>query len=1063
MSEPSREQRLAALERAVGEFDVAHASALEELRNRIDSLRHELVSGAESTAFAVDTAPVGPESVAVRCASCTAEWPAGTRFCQACGRDLAPSPAVVPSVAAGALTCSFCASSWPVDTRFCKSCGRPLLAPPEPVVAAALPVQTPPPSRPATPSPSRLAPASASRTSAPSSREPAVPSVPLRDRLPEMTLTMLLAWVGGIVTVAGLTFLFVLAASRGWITPGMRLGIGTALSTGLLGASLRMHRRHGKLDAALACAGVGIAGLYTTLAAATLVYNDLSRAQALAGAGVIAFVAIGAALVIDAEAVALFGVGIAMIAPAVVVGEITSVGLLFTAVMAAAAIPLRYARGWWLLPASTVLLGAPQAAGLIVESHGHAGGWMVAPVMLAIVWMCLMYQQALTHRAPRALNGPTAAYASVSFATALATSYAAGPATTFGSPLRGWLMLVVAAAFAISAALPVLLGRPHADLTDLLGAYALTACAAGGGVLLHGPVLVSGWAVEGAALAIVAARVATRGPSGELGISLRERGVRLYVAASAYLVLALLATPRSSPPAAAFTIERWGAHQGLLGLALLALSLGAWSFVALRSSYPWRRWSVAAPITVLAYAAMFLVSGQAVVVGWCLLAVACAAAVFTPRMRALVGETVAVTAAASLTSLAALVTLHAFARPAVAATIAQWGSYDGLVSLAAILVATGTATAAVLATDYPWRRWSVAAPITVLAYAAMFLVSGDAVIVAWSAIAASVALTVRSRRLRRMFGAVEPITVASTLLLGAVAVAGHYDHLPWQLVHHGALDGTFAALCLTAAAIVTATGIRDLEQRSLALLPAVVLGCVTLATALPGAWAVASWAIIPLATAIAARFRSEAFARHLDLRTCLESAVWLTGLLVAIDVAVYATPARIFIANASPARGLSALIATVAAAWALARVVPGVTGRIRPLDAPSQWLAAAAATLSLWTVTSAILGLAELRATGAGNHLIADHFDQGQVMVSVAWGISGLALLYAGLRRDSRQLRTAGVILLFLTPVKLVAFDLAFLPATSRAASFIATGLALIVAALVVQRLAPLDEPRPVS
>src|SRR3954471_17428213 len=47
-----------------------------------------------------------------------------------------------------------------------------------------------------------------------------------------------LAWAGGLATVLGIVLLFVMAASRGWITPGMRVGIGTAVSLALLGAAI---------------------------------------------------------------------------------------------------------------------------------------------------------------------------------------------------------------------------------------------------------------------------------------------------------------------------------------------------------------------------------------------------------------------------------------------------------------------------------------------------------------------------------------------------------------------------------------------------------------------------------------------------------------------------------------------------------------------------------------------------------------------------------------------------------------------------------------------------------
>ena len=114
-----------------------------------------------------------------------------------------------------------------------------------------------------------------------------------------------------------------------------------------------------------------------------------------------------------------------------------------------------------------------------------------------------------------------------------------------------------------------------------------------------------------------------------------------------------------------------------------------------------------------------------------------------------------------------------------------------------------------------------------------------------------------------------------------------------------------------------------------------------------------------------------------------------------------------------------------------------------------------AAVLTLWAGTAAILGAAELRASGGSLAVVNDHFQQGHLVVSASWGLVGLALLSIGVRRRSRALRGAGVVLLFVTIGKLFLYDLSYLPATSRAASFIITGLALIAGAIVLQRLSP--------
>ena len=190
---------------------------------------------------------------------------------------------------------------------------------------------------------------------------------PYRPALPEMSTTKVLAWAGGGITVLGLVFLFALAASRGWITPTMRLVAGTLVSAGLVGASLWLHRRHGKLEAVMASGAAGIAGLYTTLAAATLVYHDLSQPRALAVCAGIALLAIAVALVINGEELAAFGVAAAMLAPLLVAGKVTPAGVMFAAIMAATA-PVLLARcGWRRMLVATWIVAAPLAYVMVAK------------------------------------------------------------------------------------------------------------------------------------------------------------------------------------------------------------------------------------------------------------------------------------------------------------------------------------------------------------------------------------------------------------------------------------------------------------------------------------------------------------------------------------------------------------------------------------------------------------------------------------------------------------------------------------------------------------------------
>ncbi|MGH3615468.1 MAG: DUF2339 domain-containing protein, partial [Pseudonocardia sp.] len=102
---------------------------------------------------------------------------------------------------------------------------------------------------------------------------PASPSAPSRIRtgLSALSGARLLAWTGGAVTLLGIVLLLVLAASRGWFSPGARVGAGAVLGVALIALSLRLHRREAGHTGALALAGTGFAALYLVVAGATLV------------------------------------------------------------------------------------------------------------------------------------------------------------------------------------------------------------------------------------------------------------------------------------------------------------------------------------------------------------------------------------------------------------------------------------------------------------------------------------------------------------------------------------------------------------------------------------------------------------------------------------------------------------------------------------------------------------------------------------------------------------------------------------------------------------------------
>jgi len=380
-----------------------------------------------------------------------------------------------------------------------------------------------------------------------------------------------LAWAGAVATVLGVVLLFVLAASRGWVTPPMRLGIGVLVSAGLLGVSLELDRRSWRADAILAAAGAGIAGLYATLWAAASLYGYVSAAGASGLAAAIAALAVVVAIRFGQEPLAVFGVSGAMLAPVLVgsgggshASHISAYAVLYAAVMLAATLPL-YARFRWdrLVSAAWLIAGAENAA-LLLHSADHVGfgAPVVATAVVVGLFVCLLFLVELR----RPIKGITPfgwLVAASSFTLSLGGTFLfAGSRLVDGHSLAGIALLGVAAGWAVMAAVPYAVRRRHDDLTDVLAAFSLTLVASATGLLLGGAALPSTWAAQSALLVAAADRIARRSST---------RQLRLTIAAGVYLTLAVISgaavvapTPEHLPELGA------GSWQGSLAIMAVA-------------------------------------------------------------------------------------------------------------------------------------------------------------------------------------------------------------------------------------------------------------------------------------------------------------------------------------------------------------------------------------------------------------------------------------------------------------------------------------------------------------
>lgn len=365
----------------------------------------------------------------------------------------------------------------------------------------------PPPAAPARPLPPAAPPS-------PAPPRPAAPSSPAwNERLRASTLNRelalddvfgakALAWAGGVVTLLGIVFFFVLAVNRGWIGPAARVSLGAAASALAFGVGYWLQRRYGAVYSAFAAAGAGIAGGYATLLAATALYDLVPRGAALLIAAGIAAVAVASALAWSSEFIAGLGLVGAMLAPAAIAlqdREWSAIGTAFAAVMFAGAAAVGVYRRWHVLLGIGLAATLPQAAGLVEAAS--ATDWGVVAVA-AVFWLLYLATGIFLQ-----LRDDRGVLASLPATFVLLGALLAGFASVqlFDGAEEGWVLLAVAAVEAAAAA--ALFPRSSSrDLSAFLGAVALGLAAVAFALILSGPALTVAWAAEAAVLSWLARR-----------------------------------------------------------------------------------------------------------------------------------------------------------------------------------------------------------------------------------------------------------------------------------------------------------------------------------------------------------------------------------------------------------------------------------------------------------------------------------------------------------------------------------------------------------------------------
>jgi hypothetical protein len=333
--------------------------------------------------------------------------------------------------------------------------------------------------------------------------------------------------------------------------------------------------------------------------------------------------------------------------------------------------------------------------------------------------------------------------------------------------------------------------------------------------------------------------------------------------------------------------------------------------------------------------------------------------------------------------------------------------------------------------------WLLLVAVKTLAYD-LEQIGSDRWPIAFAAAAAAILLAgyayeLLDRRIVKL-SAVGPAAGVLALGLGCAAIVGFGDS-------HDLSDDAIGFLGLGLAAIYAALGAPVLRRRRDM---ATVLWGLALALALPASWLVIQdqWLVSAWAATVAAlvllghRLREERF----ELAAITYVSLAFLGTLI-----VGAQPNDLVVSGSNPGAGLPSLAAVIGAVLMLAY-----------FGSRRQYALWAAGGLIVYGLSLAILELAQ----HVGSASVSTSFQRGHTGVSALWGALGLALLIAGLKRDSRGLRLGGLGLLAISLGKLFLYDLATLSSVTRALSFLAVGAVLLLGAFFYQRAAQDERPR---
>ena len=806
-----------------------------------------------------------------------------------------------------------------------------------------------------------------------------------------------LAITGGVVTLLGVVFFFALAASNGWIGPVERVLLGAAASAIVFAGGVYAHARYGRLDAAVAAAGAGIAGGYATLLFAAARYELVAPLGALALAAAIAALAVALSLRWSSEIVAAFGLIGAMSVPAVALldDEATATGTAFVALVFLGAAVVGVWRRWTALLLAAGAVSVPQLL-VFVSDEGEPARGSALAVAAAFGLLYLGTGIARQWRAEGARLDPIASlYAGGNVALTLFAAFVLldGDARAVGLAAAGLAYLAVAA---------VGWKREH-ELASLAVAAGSALVAVALAQSLDGPALVVAWAAETAVLAWLGRRLAE---------------TRFQFLGLAYLLLAIAYTlVEEAEPDTLFT--RGADH--LAGVpALLAVAAGAAVYGWLARSWPEPRGLDAMPNLLRGWVEELHAARSELSFGALAVAALLAADAVSLSILELF-DRIGVDPSFDWGHLAVTGTWAAIGLGLLAA---------GLVLRAQLLQIAGLVTEAAVAVSF-----------------ALFTIPELPHVSGWAGLVVAGA-GVATALLYGMLGGRILAISAGAVAIGATASGFAAFKLLDEDLHGYGLLASAAAHLLIAAVVW-----RRRDLATFLWSAAAVLALIAAPLLLEDTWLVLALAA---GGAVAA-----ALGRLLSEPRLWPPAVTAVALAAVYTLAELAQPADFVYAERAPADGVPAVAIVAAALvgllLSLRRIRPKdavdrwIDDRIASFETLGRWSLAGAL---LYGASLGILGLVE----ALSNARDTTELQRGHTAVSAFWGVTAFSAVVVGLRRGLRVVRLAGLGLFALALGKLFLYDLASLSSVSRALSFLAVGAVLLLAGFFYQRLSA-EEP----